>query len=240
MIKLFQFRPAFGLPNASPFCMKLETYLRLAGLPYQSVYIDNPGKAPKGKLPYVDDDGIVMADSGLAIEYLEGKRGGALDAWLTPEVRAQGLAFRRLFEENLYWAVLYSRWAEPEAWRLTRAAFFESLPWPLKVIIPALARRAMLRELWGHGMGRHSAEEIYRIGVADIAAAADFLADKPCFLGDRPSTLDATAFAFLANVLWVEVDSPLRREARRHANLDAYCRRIASCCFPEWTWPKSD
>ena len=33
MIKLFQFPPAFGLPNASPFCMKLETWLRMAGLP---------------------------------------------------------------------------------------------------------------------------------------------------------------------------------------------------------------
>jgi hypothetical protein len=25
MIKLYQFTPAFGLPNASPFCMKVET-----------------------------------------------------------------------------------------------------------------------------------------------------------------------------------------------------------------------
>lgn len=32
MIKLHQLAPAFGLPNASPFCMKVETYLRMAGL----------------------------------------------------------------------------------------------------------------------------------------------------------------------------------------------------------------
>ena len=37
MIKLYQFPPAFGLPNASPFCMKLETYLRMAGLPFTLV-----------------------------------------------------------------------------------------------------------------------------------------------------------------------------------------------------------
>ena len=50
MIKLVQFPPAFGLPNASPFCMKLETYLRMAGLPFE---LNNKGdvmKAPKGKL----------------------------------------------------------------------------------------------------------------------------------------------------------------------------------------------
>ncbi len=32
MIVLYQFPPAFGLPNASPFCMKLETWLRMAQL----------------------------------------------------------------------------------------------------------------------------------------------------------------------------------------------------------------
>ena len=34
MIKLYQFKPAWGLPNPSPFCMKVETYLRMAGLSY--------------------------------------------------------------------------------------------------------------------------------------------------------------------------------------------------------------
>jgi len=37
MIKLYQFHPAWGLPNPSPFCMKVETYLRMAGLPYEGV-----------------------------------------------------------------------------------------------------------------------------------------------------------------------------------------------------------
>ena len=37
MIKLYQFNPAWGLPNPSPFCMKVETYLRMVGLPYEVV-----------------------------------------------------------------------------------------------------------------------------------------------------------------------------------------------------------
>lgn len=35
MLTLYQFEPAWGLPNASPFCMKLETYFRMANLDYQ-------------------------------------------------------------------------------------------------------------------------------------------------------------------------------------------------------------
>jgi hypothetical protein len=57
MIKLHQFAPAFGLPNASPFCMKVETYLRMAGLPYERVNSGDVLRAPKGKLPVIDDDG---------------------------------------------------------------------------------------------------------------------------------------------------------------------------------------
>ena len=42
-IKLFQFPRMFGIPNLSPFCCKLETWLRIAQIPYEVV--DTPGKA---------------------------------------------------------------------------------------------------------------------------------------------------------------------------------------------------
>ena len=53
MIVLHQFKSFFGLPNASPFCMKLETYLRMAGLPFEipAASVRAIGRAPKGKLP---------------------------------------------------------------------------------------------------------------------------------------------------------------------------------------------
>jgi len=45
VIRLIQLPPAFGLPNASPFCLKLETWLRMADLPYQNVYTANRRRA---------------------------------------------------------------------------------------------------------------------------------------------------------------------------------------------------
>lgn len=55
---------------------------------------------------------------------------------------------------------------------------------------------------------------------------ADFLADKPFMLGQAPSSLDATAYAFLANLLWSPVDSPIRRHALARPTLEAYCQRM--------------
>jgi glutathione S-transferase len=227
MIKLYQFAPAFGLPNASPFCMKVETYLRMAGLPYEAV---NDGlrvlKAPKGKLPFIDDDGVVVADSTFIVEHLQRRHGDPLDAGLGAAERAVATAFQRLFEENLYWAMVHSRWIDDAAWPRTREAFFGTLPVPLRWFVPALARRGLRTELRGHGMGRHAVAEIHAIACRDVTAVADFLGDKPFMMGAAPSTLDATAYAFLANLLWAPVDGPVQRHAAARPTLLAYCQRM--------------
>ena len=62
MITLNQFARVWGIPNPSPFCTKVETYLRMAGIPYE-VADAVPPQAPKGKLPYITDGGRKIADS---------------------------------------------------------------------------------------------------------------------------------------------------------------------------------
>ncbi|MCB1887405.1 MAG: glutathione S-transferase family protein [Rhodocyclaceae bacterium] len=231
MIRLYQFPPGFGLPNASPFCMKIETWLRLAGLPYET---DNRGlvmRAPKGKLPFIEDDGTRIADSGFIIEHLVRTHGVDPDAGLSDAQRATSLAFTRLLEEHLYWAVVHTRWFEPEGWRRTRETFFGAMPLPMRLLVPALARRGLRRQLMGHGMGRHSRDEMMALGCRDIDAVADQLGDKPWFHGDRPSTIDATLHAFLANLLWVPIDSPIKAHAAAKPNLTPYCQRVHTHCF---------
>ncbi|MGH8751095.1 MAG: glutathione S-transferase family protein [Burkholderiales bacterium] len=226
MITLYQFRPAFGLPNPSPFCMKVENYLRMAGLPYQSARNANHFKAPMGKLPYIEDNGKTIADSSFIIEYLQATYGDALDARLSPLEKAQARALQRLMEENLYWAAVYARWAEPSGWEITRREFFQPVPAWLRGLVSSMARRGVKKQMWGHGMGRHSAEEVYHIGNSDITTLADFLNDKSYFMGSEPSSIDAVAYAFLANLIWVPVESPLKQRALSYPQLEAYCRRM--------------
>jgi len=231
VLKLYQFPTAFGLPNASPFCMKLETYLRMAGLPFETVASLDMRRAPKGKMPWIDDGGTILGDSNLIIDYLKAKYGDPLDAWLSPAERAVALAFRRLIEENLYWVLLYSRWVDPSGWVHTRPAFFSGLPWPLRAIVPIVARRGLARQIWGQGIGRHGRDEIYAIGIADLSALAAFLGDKPWMMGEHPSVLDAVAYATLANILWAPVDSPLQRHLAGYALVATYCQRMRSIYY---------
>src|SRR5262245_63377238 len=72
VIKLHKFGPAFGLPDASPFVVKVETYLRMSGQKYEVVTGD-VRKAPRGQLPFVEIDGTRIPDSTAIIEFLDRK-----------------------------------------------------------------------------------------------------------------------------------------------------------------------
>ena len=79
MIKLHQFPTDFGLPNFSPFCMKLEVFLKMADIDYEIVEVNNPAKGPKHKAPFIEDGDLSMGDSELIIAYLQKKHGIDLD-----------------------------------------------------------------------------------------------------------------------------------------------------------------
>ena len=70
-LNFYTFVPQFGLRNASPFCLKLETYLALAGIEHKRHEIMDPRQAPKEKMPYIVHGPTEMGDSELIITYLK-------------------------------------------------------------------------------------------------------------------------------------------------------------------------
>lgn len=226
MIELHQFPGNKRTRNFSPYCLKLETYLRMTGVPYKVVEQTNPRKAPKGKLPYIVDAGTKIPDSTHAIEYLKEKFGHSVDAGLDAGTRNEALALQRLMEDHLIFVLMYSRWWDEKGWPSFRESVFGHLPFPLKAFVPSLIKKNMKKILHAQGMGRHHAEEVYQAGKADLDALSSFLADKEYFLGKNPTSLDAVAFGFLKNIADDVVDSPLKQHAATLKNLVAYCERM--------------
>lgn len=58
---------------------------------------------------------------------------------------------------------------------------------------------------------------------ADLEAAAQLLGDKPFFLGAHPTTADAIAYGFLANLYLVPVETALKRQALGLGALHDWC-----------------
>jgi len=231
MILLHQVGPVWAKTSPSPACAKVETYLRMAELEFKTVSTMDSRKAPKGRLPYITDGGRTIADSTFIIEYLKEHYGDPLDAYLSDGDKAISLAFQRMIEENLYWCIIHARWQDDRNWPTLKKALFSRMPFPLRVIIPAIARKMAIGGLKGHGMGRHSVAEVSEIAIRDIAAVATFLGDKTFIMGDKPSSLDATVYAFISTLLGDPVQSEFKNFAKKQQNLVDHCDRMTAAYY---------
>ncbi len=233
MITLYQFARTWGIPNLSHFCTKLETYLRINKLPYQIVET-LPIKAPRGKLPYIEDQGRTLSDTRLIVNYLEATYGDNDKALLSSEQQGIAKAYQRLLEEHLFWASMFTRWDyTDENWQTTKQSIFSGLHLAIRDLVAAITRKKIKAQIMGHGMGRLTHDEIFALAREDIDSLADFLGDKPYFMGDKPTALDASAFGILVNTLCCPIESPLKDYALSRQNLSDYCQRMQAEFFPE-------
>jgi len=230
MITLYTFGPFFGLPDPSPFVMKAMLLLKFAGLPF----VENRkgfARAPKGKLPYIDDDGTIVADSTFVRFHIEKKYGFDFDAGLGPEQRACAWAAEKMCEEHLYWALVAERWGIDENFAKGPARFFRAIPMPLRPLVQFTVRRKIRKTLQLQGFGRHSRSEQVTLAVADINALAALLGEKPFLMGERPCGADAAVFGFVANFLDPALATEIRAAAEKHQNLIRYRDRILADYF---------
>jgi glutathione S-transferase len=212
--------------------IKAMLLLKFAGLEYSE---DRGGyrKAPKGKLPYINDDGIIVADSTFIRFHIEKKYGFDFDAGLTPEQRAAAWAIEKMCEDHLYFSVLASRWLDDVNFARGPAEFFKILPLPLRLIVPGMVRRKVKETLKLQGFGRHTPAEQNQLAIADVDAIANFLGEKPFLMGERPGGAEAAVFAFVAQLLVPLFTTPARGAAEKHQNLISYRNRMLRHYFPE-------
>jgi glutathione S-transferase len=230
MLKVHKFGPSFGLPDASPFVMKVETYLRLSDQKYETV-VGDVRKAPRTQLPVLEDDGKLIPDSTAIVDHLEGKRSDKLDARLDAKQRAVGQAYKSMLEEHLYFGLLFMRWATDEGWTVFEPALRDMLgrmgvPGMMKGMIAKSARKQVIERTRRQGIGRAPRTEVVAACKKIIDAFSEQLGDGPYFFGAEPTTYDATGYAFTAGALCPAFDNEVRKHAATKKNLVDYEARI--------------
>ena len=234
-ITLYQYAPLWGMPNASPFCTKLEMYLRLAGLEHTVVTLKGRSQASTRKAPYIEIDGKIIADSGLIIEHLERNFGHRVDGKLTLAQRAESLAFQRMMEDHLYWVLVYARWLDPDARRESDAYIRSVIPVPgvLLPFIRGLVRSQNRRAMDGQGLGRHAPEVLWQLGISDVAALGHWLGTKTYGFGDAPTVFDACLASYIGGIVRQPWSNPLKVATLKYGNLVAHFERMMTLTFPE-------
>ena len=238
-LRLMAFGPAWGAPSLDAACTKADVWMRFCRLREGVDFAVDSSVPPYvgmgGHLPVLQVDGGAGGQPRIAepdeIFTALSELGHNLDKNLTPEQRAESLAFTALIEERLQVAMLFSWWEDEANYdAVVRPALVGTLPVPLCFYLPWTLRRRVHSQLarrrcLGEGVA-------YGMGEAALEALSVRLKERPFFHGNEPTGVDASAFAYLTAVLRCPLPHDrLRVALRKHPNLVHYCERIAAQYF---------
>jgi glutathione S-transferase len=224
MLTLYSYPELFGVADNNPFGLKVFAFLKLAGLPFRHEHIFDAKEAPRGQLPYIDDDGQHVGDSDTIIAYLIAKYRLAIDSALTDAQRTTDLMIRRTLDD-LYWVMSYSRWKDPHFWPLFRDAMLRTHP-SLTLGGMDAAQKYNFERYRYQGIGRYEPPDVYKRGLADLTAVASLIGERGYVFGPQPSSIDAGIYGFVANIYFYEIDTPLRQFVASHPDLVGHCNAI--------------
>lgn len=220
-------RIGWGLLAPSPFCAKVELYLRMLELPYEARPTLSTADAPRKKLPWIEDGDERIADSGNIVAHLRTRAGDPLgEATIPPERAAVHHLTRRTVEESLYFVLVAERWLDPALHRPYAADLLRPVPAPARPLVDLMVSRMLRRQLWEQGTARHPLEEALERGVRDLDAVELTLGDAPWFGGERPAAIDATVWGCLANLWYIPVESRLKAAIAEKPRLIDYLDRV--------------
>lgn len=226
MITLHQYPAVWGLSSLSPFCIKVEVFLKLAKLSYQVKVELNPSRGPMGKMPFIRDESATIADSSFIIDHLIQKHKLSHLNHQSHEERTRFIMIKHLIEESLYFNLLHSRWIEGNNFESLKREFIPLFPKFLGGPALHLIRKNLIKQSRAQGIGRHSQNDINRISRDQIFSLNQALGEDDYFLGKRVSALDATAYSFLVTILKQPFESFLKTEVSKYPNLIRYTERM--------------
>ena len=234
MITLIQYPRGQKIPSISPFCLKLETYFKVAQVPYESKLTVSTAKTTKKKLPAILDDQKLIEDSSFIIEYIQQKYNIDLDKNLTTEQKAITQSFKWLCERNIVSIVMWFRWADEKNWPLFREQVFAGAPWLIKVTIANAMAKNVKKTLWGSGYGRYTDSEKIHLLHQDLKALADYLGSKKFFFGDEIHMIDIICFSALAQIEYSTVTPQLNPLLNEFPTLKAHTQMIMKSYWPNY------
>ncbi|XP_067666046.1 failed axon connections homolog [Haliotis asinina] len=214
-------------PSLTPFAVKLETYLRMARIPYQNVH--GMKMSSKGKVPWIEYNGKAVADSTLCINFLNEKLEVDLNKHLSLRDKGVAMAMQVMTEEHLYWFLLIFRYEYNNDKTFIKQA--------LKIgsFVVWIAKYMVAKQTRTQGLGRHTEVEVTQMFKKELQALSDFIGDRKFLMGDEPCESDCAVFGQLSQFYWHFLGTGHENLIRdEYPSLAAYCERMKETFWPDW------
>ena len=225
MIKLYLYPSLFGLEDNNPFGLKVSSFLRINKINHEIINTIDTSDAPRGQLPYINDDGVIVSDSNKIIEYVKQKYKLKLDLKLTLRKESQAFLVTRMLDEHLYWVISYSRWQDETNWFQFKSEFLKSFS-GIKGYELDQAKDYNIEKYQLQGIGRYNKNEIYQSGIDDIKSIEVLLGDNDFIFGAEATTVDCTCYSFLSCIYFYQIDTPLKAYISQSMALSKYIGRV--------------
>jgi glutathione S-transferase len=224
MLTLYSYPEMFGVADNNGYGLKVFAFLKLAGVDFTQEHVFDASAAPRGQLPYIDDDGDVVGDSEAIVAHVTARYRLGIDAALTPAQRTTNLLVTRMLDD-LYWVMSYSRWKDERFYPAFRDAFMAQHS---RIDAAGLdkARDYNAQRYFFQGIGRYTPDQAYARGIADLQALADLIPADGYLHGARPTSIDAGIYGFVANIHFYPIATPLKAAVSAHPNLVRHCEAI--------------
>ncbi|HET8708371.1 MAG TPA: glutathione S-transferase family protein [Pseudomonadales bacterium] len=198
MITLYQY-------EISPFCDKIRRILNYKKLPYhihevsllESVNGAYKKINPIGKVPAIDHDGRIVADSTHIANYIEEKYP---QPPLIPTNKKDAALVHMLedwADESLYFFEMYLRLAVPHNAERWIPEITKNEPFYMKLAAPKLIPAMLGKVAKTQGTGRKPLEMLSKEVYAHVKAVADWLADGSWLVGDAITLADISVYSQL-------------------------------------------
>lgn len=223
MYKLYQF-------EISPFCDKIRRALRYKKLPFEIVDVAVT-TAPlvvrrlhgAGKLPCLDMDGRLVADSTDIAEALEEAHPEPRLFPLDPKERALAHVLEDWADESLYFYEIRVGWGDREVQRGLLPRLLAHDPAPLAALARLVVPIALRRTAKSQGIGRKTDEAIARDVRRHVTALDATLEGRSFLVGDALTIADLAVFCQLVCVARAK-EAARTIEASR--NVSAWLERV--------------
>jgi glutathione S-transferase len=235
MLTLYSYPPLFGVADNNGYGLKVFAFLRLCGIAFRHEHIFDASAAPRGQLPYIDDDGEIIGDSETIIAHLIRKYRLTINDPLSAAQRDTDLMVTRMIDD-LYWVMSYSRWKDDRYWPAFRDTLLAEHPVLTEAAL-LKAREFNFQRYHFQGIGRYQPDDAYARGLADLEVLAHLIPASGYVHGATPTSIDAAIYGFIANIYFYRIETPLKHFVVAHGNIVRHCEAIHAAVSAPLTTP---